>query len=179
MGAAGRVLPHHGVLHRLQGNLCSGAWSTCSPSFFTDLGVCRIISLTYSLFSLPAAVVQFFPLLKFILSQTHYHYRWWARPWPAAGQSWSWLAYVLLDMGAAFSSFSQKMDPHRNRLLCGAQKLSFGKCHFITEWLFYLILFTLICWSYYCSTVIGFFVFKRWWWVTCQFSTNGNSLEAF
>ncbi|KAK4806787.1 hypothetical protein QYF61_005583 [Mycteria americana] len=30
-------LPHHGLYHRLQGNLCFGAWSTSSPSFFTDL----------------------------------------------------------------------------------------------------------------------------------------------
>ncbi|KAK4829372.1 hypothetical protein QYF61_003495 [Mycteria americana] len=28
----------HGLHHGLQGNLCSGAWSTSSPSFFTDLG---------------------------------------------------------------------------------------------------------------------------------------------
>jgi len=29
--AAGDSLSHHGLLHRLQGNLCSGAWSTSSP----------------------------------------------------------------------------------------------------------------------------------------------------
>jgi len=39
-------LPYHGLLHRLQGNLCSRAWSTSSPSFFTDLGVCGVVSLT-------------------------------------------------------------------------------------------------------------------------------------
>ena len=50
--AAEGSLPHHGLLHRLQGNLCSGARSTSSPSFFTDLGVCRVVSLTYAHFSL-------------------------------------------------------------------------------------------------------------------------------
>ena len=29
-------------------SLCSGAWSTSSPSFFTDLGVCRVVPLTSS-----------------------------------------------------------------------------------------------------------------------------------
>ncbi|KAK4832092.1 hypothetical protein QYF61_020707 [Mycteria americana] len=47
-GLQGDTLPHHGLHHRLQGNLCSGAWSTSSTSFFTDLGVCRVVSLTYS-----------------------------------------------------------------------------------------------------------------------------------
>jgi len=45
-GLWGDSLPHHGLLHRLQGNLCSGSWSMFSPSFFTDLGVCRLVSLT-------------------------------------------------------------------------------------------------------------------------------------
>jgi len=49
-------------LHGLQGNLYSGTWCT-SPSSFTDLGVCRVVSLTYSHSSLPAAVVQQFFLL--------------------------------------------------------------------------------------------------------------------
>jgi len=39
-------LPHHSLLHGLQGNLCSSAWSTSSPCLFTDLGVCRVVSLT-------------------------------------------------------------------------------------------------------------------------------------
>ena len=47
-GLQGHSLPHHGLLHELQGNLCSSAWSTSSSSFFTDLGVCRVVSLTYS-----------------------------------------------------------------------------------------------------------------------------------
>ncbi|KAK4806885.1 hypothetical protein QYF61_012606 [Mycteria americana] len=36
-GLQGDNLPHHGLHHRLQGNLCSGSWSTSSPSFFTHL----------------------------------------------------------------------------------------------------------------------------------------------
>ena len=60
-GLQGDSLPHHGLPHGLQGNLCSGAWSTSSPSFFTDLGVCRVVSLTYSHSSLQLQfVVQFF-----------------------------------------------------------------------------------------------------------------------
>ncbi|KAM9590816.1 uncharacterized protein ACIBXB_005871 [Morphnus guianensis] len=68
-GLQGDSLPHHGLHHGLQGNLCSGAWSTSSPSFFTDLGGCRIVSLTYSHSSLPVAVAQqFFPLLKYVIT---------------------------------------------------------------------------------------------------------------
>jgi len=35
----GDSLPHHGLLHKLQGNLSSGTSSTSSP-FFTNLGIC-------------------------------------------------------------------------------------------------------------------------------------------
>jgi len=45
-GLPGDNLFHHGLHHRLQWNLCSGAWSTSSPSFFTDLCVCRVVCLT-------------------------------------------------------------------------------------------------------------------------------------
>jgi len=45
-GLQGDSLPYRGLLHGLQGNLCSGTWHTSSPSFFTDLGICR--------FSLPS-----------------------------------------------------------------------------------------------------------------------------
>jgi len=58
-------LPHHGLHHRLQGkNLCSGTWSISSSSFFTDLGVCKVVSLTYSHSSLSTAGPQqvFLPL---------------------------------------------------------------------------------------------------------------------
>jgi len=40
------------------------------PSFFTDLGVCRVVSLTSSHSSIPAAVVQQpFPLLKYVMPE--------------------------------------------------------------------------------------------------------------
>ncbi|KAK4810648.1 hypothetical protein QYF61_007385 [Mycteria americana] len=69
-GLQGDSLPHHGLHHELQGNLCPGAWSTSSSSFFTDLGVCRVVSLTYSHSSFPAAVVQqFLPLLKYVITE--------------------------------------------------------------------------------------------------------------
>jgi len=48
-GLQGDNLSHHDLQHELQGKtLCSGILSTSSPSFFTDLGVCRIVSLTSS-----------------------------------------------------------------------------------------------------------------------------------
>jgi len=47
--AAGDSLPHYGLHHGLYGeNLCSSILSTSLPSFFTDLGVCRVVSLTQS-----------------------------------------------------------------------------------------------------------------------------------
>jgi len=45
-GLQGDNLPHYGLLCGLQGNLCSDHWTTSSPSFFTDLGVCRVVSVT-------------------------------------------------------------------------------------------------------------------------------------
>jgi len=50
--------------------LCSGAWSTSSPSFFTDLAVFRAVSLTWSPSSLLTAVPQqVFPLLKYVITE--------------------------------------------------------------------------------------------------------------
>ncbi|KAM9662266.1 uncharacterized protein ACIBXB_013160 [Morphnus guianensis] len=75
-GLQGDSLPHHGLHHGLQGNLCSGAWSISSPSFFTDLGVRRVVSLTrsHSSLQLPnTSIPTFFSFLK-MLSQRHYHY---------------------------------------------------------------------------------------------------------
>jgi len=61
--------------HELQGkSLCSDILSTSSPSFFTDLGVCRVVSLTSSYSSLLTATcprVFFFPFLN-MLSQRCY-----------------------------------------------------------------------------------------------------------
>ena len=54
----GHILPHHGLHHRLQGNLCSGAWSVSCPSFCTDLSVSRAVCLTYSPSSFTVAMSQ-------------------------------------------------------------------------------------------------------------------------
>jgi len=59
--------------HELQGQaLCSSISSTSSPSFFTDVGVCRVVSFTSSHSSLFTAVsLQFFflPLLKYVITE--------------------------------------------------------------------------------------------------------------
>jgi len=69
-GLQGHSLPHHGLLHRLQGYLCSGIWSTSSLSFFTDLGVCRATSLTFfSTLSLAVAAQHFLPVLGYIITE--------------------------------------------------------------------------------------------------------------
>jgi len=65
-GLQGDSLSHHDLLHRLQGNICSGIWGT-SPSFCTDLGVCRAVSLT-PLLRLPLHS-SFFPLLKYVFAE--------------------------------------------------------------------------------------------------------------
>lgn len=51
------------------------------------------------------------------------------------------------------------MDMHTKRVLYGPKKLSFEKCHFTTEWLFFLILFIFIGQIYYCS--YGNFYLKK------------------
>ncbi|KAM9590481.1 uncharacterized protein ACIBXB_005737 [Morphnus guianensis] len=71
-GLQGDSLPHHGLHHGLQGNLCSGAWSISSPSFFTDLGVRRVVSLTCSHSSLRLpflSVPATFFLLKNVITE--------------------------------------------------------------------------------------------------------------
>jgi len=70
-GLQGHSLPYHGLLRGLQRNLCSGAWSTSSLSFFTDLGVCSVVLLTLSHSSFLLQVF-FFPFL-IMLSQRRYH----------------------------------------------------------------------------------------------------------
>jgi len=65
-------LPHHGLHHEMQGKTrCSGISSTFSPSFFTDLGVCRFVSLTSSHSSLhcPFTAIFFSPLLKYVITE--------------------------------------------------------------------------------------------------------------
>lgn len=59
---------HHGSHPGLQRNLCSGVWSTSSPSFFTDFGVCRAGSLAFfSLISLTTHMQIFLPFLKYVI----------------------------------------------------------------------------------------------------------------
>jgi len=50
---------------------------------------------------------RFFPFLNTV-SQRCYHRCCWAQPWPAAGPSWSQLAWALSDTSEASRSFSQK-----------------------------------------------------------------------
>jgi len=52
-------LLHHELLYRMQGNFFFSTRSISSHSFFTDLGVCRVVFHIFSL-SLPAAVAQHF-----------------------------------------------------------------------------------------------------------------------
>lgn len=90
----------------LQGNF-SGTWSTSCPSFCTDcLQGCFSPILPF----LPVAAVvqQLFPLLSWAFYQRQPHLCWWAQPWPAVGQPWSWLVLASLDMGEASRSLSQK-----------------------------------------------------------------------
>lgn len=53
----GDSLLQHGTLEAAGEHLCSSAWNTSSPSFFTNLGVCRVVSFTFYHFFLPAAVM--------------------------------------------------------------------------------------------------------------------------
>lgn len=103
--ATGAELPHHG----LQGNLCSGIWSTSSPCFSTDLSVCRTVALTCSLSPLWLKLHNNFPPSIFLVPRHYCHHRW-PQPWPAGGPSWSWLALALLDTGDVSSSFLQKVS---------------------------------------------------------------------
>jgi len=65
-GLQGNNLHHHGLRHRLQGNLCS---RRCLKHLL-PLGVCRVVSLTFSHSSLPDAAVQLFlPFLKYLITE--------------------------------------------------------------------------------------------------------------
>jgi len=83
-GLQGNNMRQHGLCHRLRTNLCSGTWNTSSPSFFIDLGVCRVVSLTdFHSFPSAAAVKHFFYPFLNMLSQRHYQ-----QHWPSFGQRW-------------------------------------------------------------------------------------------
>jgi len=63
-------LTHHDCQHGLQGNLCCGAWSTSSLSFFTDLDVCKVVSHTLTPLSGCIALQKvFFFLLKYVVTK--------------------------------------------------------------------------------------------------------------
>lgn len=67
-GLGSDSLPHHCLHQRLQKNLSSCSWSTCS--FCSDLGICRVVHLTYSSYSLPVVVVQdVFLLFKYFIPE--------------------------------------------------------------------------------------------------------------
>jgi len=71
-GLQGDNLPHHGLHHELQGRaLSSSVLCTSSPSFFTDLGVCRVVSFTSSHSPLLTAVsLHFFlPFLNYVIPE--------------------------------------------------------------------------------------------------------------
>lgn len=69
--AGGAQLLHCGLHQGLWGNLSSGAQSTCSASFSNDIGVCRVIPLTFSQSTLPWLQLKlcknfFFYLLRYV-----------------------------------------------------------------------------------------------------------------
>jgi len=72
-GLQGTNLPHRGLHHELQGKtLCSDISGTSTPSFFTDLVVCRGVSLISSHSSLSTAIspaVFFLLLLKYVITE--------------------------------------------------------------------------------------------------------------
>ena len=55
-------LLQHGVFCGLQRNLCSSAWSTSFPSFFSDLGAHRIVSHSFPPLLLLTVLVECFRL---------------------------------------------------------------------------------------------------------------------
>jgi len=75
---AGDSLPHCCLHHGLQGNLYSGAWSTSLPSFGTDCGICKGVSLRPALSAAVFSCTGFFFFLPFLkmLSQKCYHCCW-------------------------------------------------------------------------------------------------------
>ena len=117
-GLQGDSLPYHGPHHRLQGKtLCSGISSTSSLSFFTDLGVCRVVSLTLSHSSLSTAIFSlqfFFPLLKYVVTEAD---------WVGLGQKWVRLRadwhclYQTWGKLVAASHRSYRYSPHATKTL--------------------------------------------------------------
>ena len=71
-GLQGDSLPHHGLPHGLQGNLCSAAWSTSSPPSSLTLVSAELL-LSHILTPLSGCncccAVAFFPLLRYVIPE--------------------------------------------------------------------------------------------------------------
>jgi len=130
MGCRGHNLPHHGLHHELQGKtLCCSILSTSSPSFFTDLGVCRVVSLTSSHSSLSTAVFpQFFSPFLNMLSQRHYHHADWlglGQQRIHHGDGWHWLYQTWGKLLAASHRSHRYKPPRYQNLATQTQILLF------------------------------------------------------
>lgn len=113
-GLQRNVLPHHGLPHRLQGNLLSCACNNLSSSVFTDLGVCRglFFSHIFSLLSFTCCCAAvYFPLPKDVTPEVL------LLGLALAGASWILLALALSNTGEASGIFSQKtpLCPHQHQ----------------------------------------------------------------
>jgi len=103
----GVSLPHHGLHHGLQGNLCSGAWSTSSPSSLTSVSAGLFLSHILTPLSWLQLHSNFSPsYIPCARSTTTVadglsH----GQRWVHLGASWHWLCGTI---GGASSSFSQK-----------------------------------------------------------------------
>ena len=95
-GLQGDHLHHHGCLSGAAGESLLWHLEHVVPSFFTDLGVCRVVSPILTPLS-HNCCAAFFPLLKYVITVAPP----WAQLWPAVGLSWSWLELPLLDMRTA------------------------------------------------------------------------------
>lgn len=111
-------LLHHGFFHRLQGNLCSGAWNT-SP-FCSDLCACRAVSHTF--FPCSSLLWNILPFLKNVFKEVPPS----LLMGPAAsymscfGVSWlqpcpAWGTPGLLSQRSLLQSPADKILPHKSR----------------------------------------------------------------
>lgn len=64
--------------------MCSSTWGTCSPTFFSDLGVCRIISYAFFFLLTSHRWVVFCSSLN-MLCQGHHQLGWWVQHCPLVG----------------------------------------------------------------------------------------------
>lgn len=85
------------------GNFCSSNWSTSFHFFFTDLGVCRVVSLS-SFSQMLLCIIFFSPLLN-MLSLRCYQCRSLAQLFLGVDPFWSHLPLELSFMGQLLGSF--------------------------------------------------------------------------